>query len=342
MRIPPCLRQAWDPVKEYVFRFKKKSGVPRLSSFFFAFLPYPICPSYLLDALNFSGSFSHQKNLYCLQMAACFYFMCSTLSEELPWGPTRRLGVGSLPQVWDGGGRGVSSRVRGQVFSIKTTSPVPSACQCLVICKAQRDAGSLSLSQGPSLHLRESMVLGAGADPSPLTQTWFKIFFFLIQESKMKIERKGRNFSWSWGPGRDARNVRISPVKTRGRTALRCPFSEPVSASVLQSFLPLLLLLVSLLTLSFHKTSLLSLRGKHGEYRHILIFSVQYPILFKVQQHCHELSISRTWLSTTLVTQITVSETSLTYFVFRVFPECTSKNSRVRAEESFIFNDIFT
>lgn len=29
-------------------------------------------------------------------MAACFYFMRSVLSEEL--------GVGSLPQVWDGGG----------------------------------------------------------------------------------------------------------------------------------------------------------------------------------------------------------------------------------------------
>lgn len=31
----------------------------------------------------------------------------------------------------------------------------------------------------------------------------------------------------------DDRNVRISPVETKGCVALRCPYSEPFSASVL-------------------------------------------------------------------------------------------------------------
>ena len=147
---------------------------------FFAFLPYPVCPSCLLDALSFSGSFSRcQKKIFpvCRWLPA-FIPCVPCFLRSWSRGPARGLGVGSLPQVWDGVGRGVSSRVRGQVFSIKTASPVPSSCQCLVICKAQRDAGSLSLSEGPSLHLRESMVFGVGADPSLLTQTWFKTFLF--------------------------------------------------------------------------------------------------------------------------------------------------------------------
>lgn len=61
----------------------------------FAFLPYPLCPSCLLNAVNFSGNFSRcQKNLSCLQMAGCFYFMCSVLSEELATGTHTQAGCG--------------------------------------------------------------------------------------------------------------------------------------------------------------------------------------------------------------------------------------------------------
>ena len=172
---------------------------------------------------------------------------------------------------------------------------------------------------------------------------WCKLgsrFFFLIQESKMKIERKG--FSWSWGPGRDARNVRISPVKTRDRTALRCPFSDPFSASVLHSLSCLYCFCLSLFSLCLSTACISLVLGGVNMVSTAIYSYFLYSILYCLK--CSNIAMN--FLSAglgflPLWSPRLLSQTSLTYFVFRVFLECTSKNSRVRAEDS-LFLMIFS
>lgn len=147
---------------------------------FFAFLPYPVCPSCLLDALSFSGSFSRcQKKIFpvCRWLPA-FIPCVPCFLRSWPRGPTRGLGVGSLPQVWDGGGRGVSSRVRGQVFSIKTASPVPSSCQCLVICKAPERCRELIVIRGALSASQREHGVWCGSRPFPTDSNLVQDFFF--------------------------------------------------------------------------------------------------------------------------------------------------------------------
>ena len=171
--------------------------MPRLSSFF--------CFS-ALSSLSFLPSRCLKLQWQFFSLSKKIFPVCRWLPAFIPcvpcflrsWprGPTRGLGVGSLPQVWDGGGRGVSSRVRGQVFSIKTTSPVPSSCQCLVICKAPERCRELIVIRGALSAAQREHGVWYGSRPFP-TDSNLVQDFFLIHESKMKIERKGRNFSWS-------------------------------------------------------------------------------------------------------------------------------------------------
>lgn len=89
-----------------------------------------------------------------------------------------------------------------------------------------------------------------------------------------------------WGTGQDDRNVRIFPIGTKGCVALRDPYSEPFSTSVLRG--PSFRIASACFIFSSvfpQSASPLSSGVKHGEYRHTPTFSVQSPILLKEQQN---------------------------------------------------------